>query len=454
MIPTFLDCLHLDPDCFPLDVLYGLDDEQWQEIISLAAGHRVTAVFHNRVAAALRDAGRKAKPADPGTSASTRNPSHIHSEPFRRAMGELRGYTTRLTRDNLRKQADLQAILRRFRDGEIPVILLKGCWLAHAVYEGVALREMVDLDLMVPAGDLERAAEVVMALGYSPHRSLRDMATEMRNKHHLPIMMRDGAVAVELHWNVTHEGRGDYVAPDGFWERSLEIRVMGEPARELSPEDMLLHLCLHLAYQHMFTFGIRPVLDVALLLQKVGVDWHALTRRALEYRWHRGVWITLHLARDLFGAPVPDDALERLADGGGAAFSRVSAPGQGPGAAPAQGAASAPGPELVQTAAEQLLAIYYTRNILSNQMVSMAHKKGVAGKIHHVIRRIFLPREQMGLLYDIPAGSIRVWLYYPIRIAGLLVRQLGFAIGMMRGEKEVMGHVARRERLRAFLQDG
>lgn len=517
MIQIFLDCLHLDRTRFPLDKLLGLDDAQWRELITLAAGHRVTAVFYNRVASALSESGyeftstgiygtakahvttgtgddhtiaagydhtSKTGHDDPsvtgygditgtgyadttgtGTTASTSNSKPVLPKPFRMAMDELREHTTRITEENLSKQADLKRILRRFSAEGIPVILLKGAWLAHSAYDGSAVREMADLDLMVPAVDLERAARAVMALGWRPHRTIRDIATEMRNKHHLPIMTREGAAAVELHWNLTHEKRRDYVPPDGLWERSHGIRVAWEPARALSREDMLLHLCLHLAYQHMFTFGIRPVLDVALFLQKseaATIDWQQLTQRAIDYRWHRGVWITLQLARDLFGAPVRQVVLDELMGGDmrlpgqeGASGTRIAQTAGSRVDRGSQPAAEKPNSaELARTAAEQLLALYYTRNFLSSQMVSMAHKKGVLDKIRHVLSRIFLPRERMCLLYDIPAGSMRVWLYYPVRVVGLLRRQLGFAFGMMRGEEEVMGHVARRERLRHYLQGG
>lgn len=443
MIQIFLDCLHLDRKRFPLDVLFALDDAQWKELIRLAAGHRVTAVFHNRIAAALSEtghAGESAKTAGPsdvitspesaesGTDVSTKGTSSILPGPFRRAMEELHGYTTRLTRENLRKQADLQAILRRFREDGIPVILLKGAYLATEVYPGMGMREMVDVDLMVRVPDLQRAAEAVMGLGYRPHRSLRDMATEIRNKHHLPIMQRAGAIQVELHWNVTHEGRADFAPPDGFWERSREIRVAGEPARAMACEDMLLHLCLHLSHQHMFTVGIRALYDVALLVSRSGdgPDWGVFVERARALGWHRGAWLTLQLARDMLGADVPVPALTRL---------RVDEGAQ----------------EMLRVAREEVLALLYTKHVLSTQMAVMAQNKGTGKQIRHLFSRIFLPREQMALLYDLRPDSPMLALYYPVRFCDLLRRQTRFTLDMIRGDERVMGHVRRKNLLRHWL---
>src|SRR5262245_18137303 len=50
----------------------------------------------------------------------------------------------------------------------IRVIVLKGIYLVSDVYANAASRRMVDIDLMVAAGDLGSASETLQAEGYKP----------------------------------------------------------------------------------------------------------------------------------------------------------------------------------------------------------------------------------------------------------------------------------------------
>jgi len=595
----FSDCLHLDPDRFPLDELRALDDAQWERLIDMVAGHRVTVIFHNRLGRALareqkaksreqktKSREQKAKfreqkakrsreqhaPTAEGAGPARQDRIHpepvqdesvqaepIQDEPFLRATEKLQQFSRHLTKINLQKQHDLLTILRRFESAGIPVILLKGAWLTHAVYEAPGLREMADLDLMVRVEDLEQAVAALRELGYKTGRDLKDLDVEIQRKHHLPSFRREGAIMVELHWNITHEGRDDFVPPDELWERSREVRVGGARARTLSPEDMLLHLCLHITYQHMFLPGIRPVLDVALFVKFFGVDaagatkatgaegtsgdtepsvipdtsggsvksgdtdtsgsaersgsadtsaetgtsgdteptggadlsgsagpsgadkidWHVLTRQAIAYDWHRGVWLTLRMARDLFGAPVPDDALRRMedawvaqdedADTARAETARMeTADAESARADTARAetaraeivgeetAAARPDDldATVRTAAEQMLTLYFRRNVTQHQVTNLMNKKGIAGKTRHILGRLFPPRKRIAQIYILPHNSPKVWLLYPAYIAKLLWRSLLYSKNMMEKEEGVDGQVTRRERLRLFLEGG
>jgi hypothetical protein len=85
----------------------------------------------------------------------------------------------------------------------------------------------------------------------------------------------------------------------------------------LSPEDLLLHLCLHSAYGHgwkQFDGGLRQLADIAAVVRHhaATLDWHRVGQRAHDWRAERCVWLGLVTARDLLQAPVPDAVLDRI----------------------------------------------------------------------------------------------------------------------------------------------
>src|SRR5207248_1785857 len=53
-----------------------------------------------------------------------------------------------------------------FRHANIRSVLLKGPTIARWLYEHVAMRPYVDSDLLIAVGDLDRAEEVLAALGF------------------------------------------------------------------------------------------------------------------------------------------------------------------------------------------------------------------------------------------------------------------------------------------------
>jgi hypothetical protein len=218
--------------------------------------------------------------------------------------------------ENLRLLARLAALLPQLREAGIEVIVLKGAYLAQSVYGDPALRPMGDADLLVRQADLDRAAALLRADGWR-ERAAHESTVPGGGGHQLPMFER-GGVHLELHWAIEDDASPFSIDGEGLWQRAVPARINGAPTWALSPEDLLLHLCVHAAYGHgwrQFDTGLRPLCDIAACLRRFGdrIDWGVLADRARAWHIHPSVELTLVLVRDLLGAAVPPWVLDRLA---------------------------------------------------------------------------------------------------------------------------------------------
>lgn len=219
--------------------------------------------------------------------------------------------------DAARLQCELPAVLGCLRAEGITPILLKGAHLATTVYAEPALRPMSDFDLLVRAAELATAERALHAAGYTSERadSIADSCTDA---HHLYPLVQEGKYTIELHWTLTPPAFGIRVDLDGVWSRAQSVCIGDEAALVLAPEDALLHVCLHAVLLHLFEHGLRPLLDVAALLDRYGatLDWAAVVARARAWGIERAVALVLDVARREAGAAVPDHVLQQLQPGG------------------------------------------------------------------------------------------------------------------------------------------
>jgi hypothetical protein len=200
----------------------------------------------------------------------------------------------------------------------IPIIVLKGAALGPGLYGDPALRTMGDVDLLVRRDRQEAAERVLLALGYVPDVSWRSAAWYRAHHHHLaPLRSPDGSLAIELHHTIVE--RGDVQVPvDELWARARLQRIGATRFRVLAAEDLLLHLCLHLAYNNRIAGGqLRDLRDVAQLIrhESTALDWAAVVSRATAWRVTGYVHWALWLAQDMVDAEVPPMVLDRLVEG-------------------------------------------------------------------------------------------------------------------------------------------
>jgi hypothetical protein len=404
-------CLNVDPDPATADELLGLSSADWDRILALASEHKVMPLLHHRL---------KALGADHGI------PPHVVQR-LREAYWDSAG-------TNIRLYHRLAKVLAALQGGGILVIALKGAHLAPIVYGNVALRPMTDVDLLIGRRDLVRAGERLLEMGYAASipswREAADAASQ-----HLPPFTKPGAPWIELHQTIVDPigPQRQVFAPfqeidvDGLWERARPSTMPDLQALTLSPEDLLLHLCLHIAFQDRFRVGLKALYDIALTLQhyQTDMDWEQLKLRAQAWKADRCVYLTLRLARELLGAAVPGELLEAPAFDG---FD----------------------PRFVTWAKEQVLG---ERSVGLPNMRNLALLEGasVLRKVSIALKTAFPAPEVMAALYPVSPHSKRVYLYYAVRFRDLLRKYGRTAWRMMRRDRGVVAAAARQNRLNALV---
>ena len=349
--------------------------EHWQAFLALAKTQRVMPLLWHR----LRQKGlEKALPAA--------------------AVKAFRETARRNTLYNLRYYGELRLLLSAMKREGIQLILLKGIYLAEAVYGEVGLREMNDIDVLARPADLTRISDILAAMGYTPLQPIC-ADTTLKAHHHLPRMVKNGHASFEIHWNLTSANDSYSIAPGGLWERAVPVQVADCDALSLAPEDLLLHLCLHTSYNHQFAFGLRPSCDIAETILRFGsvLDWRIVAARAACQGWHRGVYLSLRLARELAGAEVPDDILARLR--------------------PADMQET-----VLETARSQVFADKSLAFSVPLSFAELLNSKRLWDKIRIFWQRVFLPKAMIASQYSVPMDSIKIYGCYPRRFIDVLRR--------------------------------
>jgi hypothetical protein len=217
---------------------------------------------------------------------------------------------------HLQRPSELRRRLAALDREGVPVIVLKGMAIATTLYGDPALRPMVDIDLLVRGSDAARARDVLRAVGLRiPERWQVRPATgpAAKDEDEKPWERPGTPILVELHDRLEWTRAPFAYDIDAAWARSVTARLGPDlDARVLGPADTLLHLSMHLSSYHGFEHGLRDLLDVTLLVERHAFDWTALAAdwaRQGTAGWMR---LTLVLARDLLGAPVPDALVAAL----------------------------------------------------------------------------------------------------------------------------------------------
>lgn len=292
-------------------------------------------------------------------------------------------------------ERQLVEVLKGLQGAEVSSVVVKGAAVA-AYYPDPALRRFGDLDLWLRPEDLALAEQALFGLGYA---YLKPKAWWLRQFQHLPPLERkSGGVHVELHWRLDSEQETGRLPLPDLWARAVPWCLGGQPALRLEPVDTVLHLCRHAVVQHRARLGLRPLCDLAQVTGGWGgAEWESLVQRSREYALARPVFLMLSLMEQVLGRSPPGKVMSALKPPDGASLP------------------------------EDSLRLFMELDGDPAFAVPMAFlqakgKGTAAARLRSLLWHLFLPRDGMAAVYDIPANSPRIWLAYLWRPLDLVSR--------------------------------
>jgi hypothetical protein len=215
--------------------------------------------------------------------------------------GMLAVLTTQRALYALRQTRQLGEILQVFTEAGIAALSYKGPTLAFLATGHLGGREFSDLDLLVHPRDYRKAADVLIAEGFS-YSYPPPTRCQLRQAYEVCMVHKERRVIVDLHRSFFADGTAFSLTFERY-HRHI-ICLADQPIPTLDPTELLLLLSVH-GSKHCWR-ELRWIHDLHGLLSRQTFDWPAVLARARKEGAMRSVSLGLTLAHDLFGTPLPE----------------------------------------------------------------------------------------------------------------------------------------------------
>ncbi|MBI5298987.1 MAG: nucleotidyltransferase family protein [Deltaproteobacteria bacterium] len=194
------------------------------------------------------------------------------------------------------QREELKKVLLHLREHHIPVILHKGIALVETVYKNPALRPMVDVDLIVPFDKLSETEACLKSFPFRSDLLFLDLHTDIINTKRFGLLQKKPSARIMK-----------------MWQRAQKLDFEGIPTLVLSPEDFLIALCFHLAFNHRLC-GPLWFSDIAHFLEcyKDKLNWAELVQLAQDYENAKSVFYCLKYLNEKQCVAIPREALNKL----------------------------------------------------------------------------------------------------------------------------------------------
>jgi len=208
--------------------------------------------------------------------------------------------------------AELLRLLDLFEENGVRAVPLKGPVLAESLYGNVALRYFKDLDILIDPADLPKVKQLLTAVPYSPGEEPVGVqeAAWIRACHEYNFHRDDGAFRLEIHHRCLPRTLPYSRTLADLKEELEPVTAGGRSVQTLSPESLLLFLCVHGGIHRWHR--LKWICDVAELIGGRPIDWRKVFSQAVAAGAERMLLLGLSLASGLMGAELPEEIRQRI----------------------------------------------------------------------------------------------------------------------------------------------
>lgn len=349
----------------------------WDLIISLAIQHSLIPLFYSRSKALIWEA----IPFDTREQLTA-----IHQAQAKQAL-LLTGELIRL--------------IRLLRQENIFALPHKGPSLAMQLYGDIAMRQYVDIDLVVDPSDVPAASTLMLKNEWRKDHRLNEAQEKvyLRNYKDYLFYSPQRNLLFELHWGFAARAYAFSLPLPDLQKRCREIRISNCRVPTLIPEDLLIVLCFH-GSVHLWE-RIGWLTDIAELLTKYqNLNWAEVLDTAWRLKCRRILFFSLSLANQICRAPLPEFiacAIEREAKA--VKLAKIIE------------AKILADPDWIPSLRERFF--FYLRL-----------RERWQEKFRYCWSTIFRVSEKDWLFFPFPLPSVLFFLYYPLRLARILKQYL------------------------------
>lgn len=233
-----------------------LADESWAQLLRAVSTHRVTGALLAAIDGAVL----------PATERQAKHARDVHRARVVRVLALER---------------ELLSVVDLLTASAIEYRVLKGSAVAHLDYADPALRSFIDLDVLVRARDIDRAAAVLSAAGFKRTLAEPRPGFDRRFDKGMTLIPPSG-YELDLHRTFVLGPWGAVMDLEQLWDEGQEFRVGGRPLRALSLPKRFMHACYHAALGD-WPLRLGSLRDIAEMLP--GVDSEPDSVRELAVNW-------------------------------------------------------------------------------------------------------------------------------------------------------------------------
>ncbi|HXX54206.1 MAG TPA: nucleotidyltransferase family protein [Thermodesulfovibrionales bacterium] len=209
---------------------------------------------------------------------------------------------------NIQLISELDRILLALEKRSIPAIPLKGPTASEAIFGDIGLYPGGDIDILVKLEDLDRTIQYLESADYALSDKGFDHYRKFFIRELYHLRFSNGKNVIEPHWNLFFRY---FEATPEFWWKDYILTRSGETLyRFLSPEKNIMYNSFRLFSKAFFQLRFLVMLAELIRHYEQKTDWNLLFAYAEGFGFESVLRVTLRLASELLGAPIPAEYIE------------------------------------------------------------------------------------------------------------------------------------------------
>lgn len=213
------------------------------------------------------------------------------------------------TQKNMFLTGKLVELIRLFNSHDIPVLPFKGPLLSIQAYNNLALRNFIDLDVLIPVEHLKTAVDLLTDANYRPLNI--EHLNNLNNEKDIGFISHDRQVRIELHWKLSGRYFSIPLEMSKLWSKLEKSEIGGIEVNNLNFNTLLIYLCLHGSRHSWERLGW--ICDINQLIKsKSNIDWESVFTESKRLGCEKVVGLGLCLVNQLFGLKIPHKFWKRI----------------------------------------------------------------------------------------------------------------------------------------------